>query len=118
MHGHCVEYSYLKILFVSPGSTKRLRAIHCEWFGRVLYSFHVQHKICHTIMMKIEWIRSGRTKECCILTNAMRNFSGICTMYALSIESLDGRTDSKTFNLSMCNGIMCFAFRRKDISVN
>ena len=96
--------------FVTSVSSKGRRAIHREWLRRLLNTIYIQHMICH-IMMKVEWICTGRTNECGVLTIAIRilfgNWSKECV---IDRDLLGPRNLSKRLNLSMCNRLMCFTF--------
>ena len=113
-----VNFRTWKQCFVSPGSTKRWWAIHCDWLRKMLNSVYLKHTIWSFIMIKVEWIRNGRNDECSALTNTTRIDSGIGPRIALPIALLRPRTISNRFNLSMCNRIMCFALHSQNVSVS
>jgi len=59
-HWNRDEYTFLKIVFLSPGRREGWRAIHTEWHGIVLNSVYTQQEICRIIKMKVEWICNWR----------------------------------------------------------
>ena len=73
--------------FGSPTSNKGWR-IHSECFGTVLNSVYVKEKICHIIIMKVEWICTDKTDECGVFNeyheNHFRNWSSECIIDTLA----------------------------------
>ena len=69
-----------------------------------------KHKIFHIIIIKVEWIRIGKTDERGVFNECYENPFGNWSKECIIDRDLLGpRTRGKRFNLSMCNRIMRFA---------
>ena len=111
--------SIRKQCFVCPGSTKGWRAIHSEWFGRVLNTIYIKHETCHIVVVKAEQVCTCRTYECSVLKQYNYNsFWNGAKERIIDRYLLGPWTRSKGFNLSVCHRIMCFAFLSQNIGVS
>ena len=78
-----------------------------------------KHKICYTIVMKMEWTRTGRKQECGVFNKNYDNFFGNCSKECIINRDLQGLiSHRKLFNLSLCNRTMCFALLGQYISLS
>jgi len=82
----------------------------------VLNSVYEKHNIRHIKMIKVEWIRTGRTNECCVFNecyeNSFWNWPGEGN---IDTDLMCLRSRTKHFNLSVCNRIMYFSFHSQNI---
>jgi len=80
---------------------------------------YVKHKICHIIMLKVEWVCTGRTNKYSVSNHCYKNpFENWSKVSIINRDLLEPRTRSKSFNLNMCNRIMCFAVHTPKISAS
>ena len=68
-------------------------------------------KICHIVMMKVEWICTGRTKKCSVFMQGNENsFGNLPEECIIDRDLLGPKTRNKNFDLSMFNRIIPFMF--------
>jgi hypothetical protein len=66
-------------------------------------------------MLKVERICVGKTNEWSVFNHCYENpFGNFSKESIIDRELLGPRTPSKSFDLSMCNMIMCFAFHAQN----